>query len=139
MDNQSFLGTGMKFPPQVDPGTGRFVSSSDERSVRESVYLILTTARGERWLEPNFGSQLSQYTFMDTSPTMLSIMKDDVRMTILSQEPRISEVDVEIDTTSQEGCLLFNIDYNVAGSNSEENLVFPFFLTSDRGESENAW
>ncbi len=139
MDNQSFLGTGMKFPPQVDPGTGRFVSSSDERSVRESVYLILTTARGERWLEPNFGSQLSQYTFMDTSPTMLSIMKDDVRMTILSQEPRISEVDVEIDTTSQEGCLLFNIDYSVAGSNSEENLVFPFFLTSDRGESENAW
>ena len=139
MDNQSFLGTGMKFPPQVDPGTGRFVSSSDERSVRESIYLILTTARGERWLEPNFGSQLSQYTFMDTSPTMLSIMKDDVRMTILSQEPRISEVDVEIDTTSQEGCLLFNIDYSVAGSNSEENLVFPFFLTSDRGESENAW
>jgi hypothetical protein len=48
-------------------------------------------------------------------------------------------VDVEIDTTSQEGCLLFNIDYSVAGSNSEENLAFPFFLTSDRGESENAW
>lgn len=137
MDNQSFLGTGMKFPPQIDPGTGRFVLSSDERSVRESIYLILTTARGERWLEPGFGSLLSQYTFMDTSPTMLAIMKDDVRTTILSQEPRISEAEIEIDKAAQDGCLLFNIDYTVAGSNTEENLVFPFFLTNDREGREN--
>ena len=137
MDNQSFLGTGMKFPPQVDPGTGRFVSSSDERSVRESVYLILTTARGERWLEPRFGSELARYTFMDTSPTMLAIMKDDVRMTILSQEPRVTDVSIELDPDAQEGCLLFIIDYTLAGSNTRENLVFPFFLTNDRGEGQN--
>ena len=58
MSSKSFLGTGMKFPPQIDPGTGRFSLSSGAQSVRESVYLILMTQRGERWLEPEFGSRI---------------------------------------------------------------------------------
>ena len=59
MNDRAFLGAGMKFPPQIDPGTGRFAVSVREQSVRESVYLILMTSRGERWLEPNFGSQMA--------------------------------------------------------------------------------
>ena len=43
MPGNTFLGTGMKFPPQVDKATGRFVVSSEEESVKESVYLILMT------------------------------------------------------------------------------------------------
>ena len=66
MNDRAFLGAGMKFPPQIDPGTGRFAVSAREQSVRESVYLILMTSRGERWLEPNFGSQMASYAFMDT-------------------------------------------------------------------------
>ena len=74
MNGRAFLGAGMKFPPQIDPGTGRFAISAGEQSVRESVYLILMTSRGERWLEPNFGSQMSAYAFMDTMPTMLRMI-----------------------------------------------------------------
>ena len=58
MSDRAFLGTGMKFPPQIDPGTGRFAVSTREQSVRESVYLILMTHQGERWLEPGFGSRM---------------------------------------------------------------------------------
>lgn len=75
MANERFLGSGMKFPPKVDPSTGRFVISAGEQSVKESVYLILMTQRGERWLEPLFGARLLSYSFMDTSPTMLGLMK----------------------------------------------------------------
>ena len=46
----------MKFPPQIDPATGRFVTASEEESVKESVYLILMTQRTERFLRPEFGS-----------------------------------------------------------------------------------
>ena len=65
--------------------------------MRESVYLILMTNRGERWLEPGFGSQMTRYAFMDTSPTVLRMMSDELRELILQQEPRISDVDVEVD------------------------------------------
>lgn len=127
----------MKFPPQIDPGTGRFALSSGTSSVRESVYLILMTNRGERWLEPDFGSDLMNYTFIDTSLTMLSLLSDNIRALILSEEPRISDVDVKIDSESREGCLIISITYTVAASNTQDNLVFPFFLNEIRGEETN--
>lgn len=132
---QNFLGTGIKFPPQVDPSTGRFALSSAAQSVKESVYLILMTNRGERWLEPSFGSRLMSYTFMDTSITMMSIFSDELRELILTQEPRISDVDVDIDPESREGCLIVSITYTLAATNTQDNMVFPFYLNAVREES----
>ncbi|NLV86991.1 MAG: GPW/gp25 family protein [Clostridiales bacterium] len=131
---QDFLGTGIKFPPRVDSGTGRFAMSFGSQSVKESIYLILMTNRGERWLEPSFGSNLMNYTFMDVSVTTLSIMSDNIRSLILSQEPRVSDVDVEIDAQSREGCLIILINYMLAGTNAQGNMVFPFYLNAAREE-----
>lgn len=128
MADQRFLGTGMKFPPQIDKSTGRFMLSSGADSVKESVYLILMTHRGERWLVPEFGSRLMSYTFMDTSPTMLGVMSGDLRSLLLEQEPRIAEVQIDIDTETKPGCLLVNIGYTIIQTNTRENLVFPFYL-----------
>ena len=135
MSDRAYLGAGMKFPPQIDPGTGRFAVSAREQSVLESVYLILMTNRGERWLEPGFGSQMMNYAFMDTSPTMLRMMSDDLRELLLKQEPRISEVDVDVDPDTGNGCLLVSIQYTVAASNTRDNLVFPFYLNTVREET----
>lgn len=135
MSDKSFLGTGMKFPPQIDSGTGRFALASREQSVRESVYLILMTSQGERWLEPGFGSQMASYAFMDTSPTVMRMLSDQLRDLLLRQEPRISQVDIEIDPKAKEGCLLISIGYTVAASNSRDNLVFPFYLNTVGEES----
>ena len=46
MKTNTFLGRGMKFPPQVNPATGRIVTSEDNISVKESIYLILMTNKG---------------------------------------------------------------------------------------------
>lgn len=130
MKDGDFLGTGMRFPPRIEPGSGRFALAGGRQSVRESVYLILMTNRGERWLRPGFGSQMVNYAFMDPSPTMLRLLSDELRQMILEQEPRISSVDIEIDEKSRQGCLLVDIQYMVAASNSRENLVFPFYLNN---------
>lgn len=130
MGEYGFLGTGVKFPPQVNKSTGRFMLSSGAGSIKESVYIILMTQRGERWLEPNFGSALLSYTFMDTSITMLSLMANDLRSVILEQEPRISDVDVDIDPNVSDGCLLVDIQYKISETNTRDNLVFPFYLNA---------
>lgn len=128
MEDRSFLGSGAKFPPQVNRSTGRFAVSKGLDSVKESLYIILMTQQGERWLEPYFGSSLMSYTFMDTSVTMLSLMASDLTSAILDQEPRISDVDVQIDPHVRQGCLMVNVAFQVAGSNTAENMVFPFYL-----------
>ncbi|MDR2157586.1 MAG: GPW/gp25 family protein [Clostridiales Family XIII bacterium] len=134
--NKSFLGSGMKFPPQANNATGRFAVSEGAQSVKESVYLILMTAIGERELEPQFGSRLSRYAFMDVNLTNLNIMRHDITDLILAQEPRISDVDVEIDATSGEDRLIVNIQYRIAQTNAADNFVFPFYLKAMTEEDQ---
>lgn len=135
MDERAFLGAGMKFPPQIDPGTGRFALSSGAQNVKESVYIILMTNRGERWLDPDFGSDIMRYTFMDTSLTMLNLLSSDLRTLLMEQEPRISDVTVDIDPEVKDGCMLVNVAYTVADTNTRDNLVFPFYLNAGGEEA----
>ncbi|MBQ7584240.1 MAG: GPW/gp25 family protein [Lachnospiraceae bacterium] len=131
MADKRFLGTGMKFPPQIDPATGRFVTVSGNKAVKESLYLILMTQTTERLVRPDFGSEIMTYTFMDTGTTMMSIFRRNLMETILSQEPRISDVDVDLEYREGQGAIIVSINYLVAATNSRDNLVFPFYL--DRG------
>jgi len=134
MDMFSNLGQSMKFPPQVDPATGRFVVSSGRDSVKESLYLILMTTVGERLMNPTFGTKMMNYTFMDTSLTMLNIFSSELKNTILEQESRISNLDIDVDANSKEGALIININYYLVDSDFMDNFVFPFYLNSDTAE-----
>ncbi|MBO5278892.1 MAG: GPW/gp25 family protein [Lachnospiraceae bacterium] len=137
MADKSFLGAGMKFPPQVNPATGRFMVSTDRISVKESVYLILMTQKTERWVRPDFGSRLMSYTFMDTSATMLNIVAREITEDILSKEPRVADVMVDIDPNVKNGCLIVNIDYRIIADNTRDNLVFPFYLNVTMEEEQD--
>ena len=136
MDMFSNLGQSMKFPPQVDPATGRFVVSAGRDSVKESLYLILMTSVGERLMNPNFGTKMMSYTFMDTSLTMLNIFTSELKNTILEQESRISNLDISVDAGSKEGALIININYYLVDSDFMDNFVFPFYINSETTEEE---
>lgn len=133
---KSYLGSGLKFPIQVNQATGRAVMSQGEQSVKESVYIILMTQRGERFARRDFGSRLLSYTFMDTSVTRINMMAREVERTILEQEPRISDVDVEVEQKLDQGCLLVHIRYTVAADHTRGSLVFPFYLNVETGDEE---
>lgn len=128
MKGNSFLGQGMKFPPQINPLTGRFVMSEGEQSVKESIYLILMTRKGERLMRPQFGSRTSDYVFSETNLTMLHIMAHELERDITGNEPRVQDVEIQMDYDSRPECLLVHIQYTVSGSHTPENMVFPFYL-----------
>lgn len=134
--DKEFLGTGMKFPPQINKVTGRFVTSSGSQSVKEAIYLILMTQKTERWIRPEFGSSIMSYTFMDMNPTMMNIMIRNLKGDILLQEPRIDELEITADTESKQGCLILNLNYRITEKNTRENLVFPFYLVGQEEEME---
>ncbi len=136
MEDRKVLGTGMKFPPQVNPATGRFDVSVGTQSVKESVYLILMTQKTERMARPSFGSTIVEYTFMDMTDTMMTMMSKDIREDILTQEPRIVDVDIDIVPRADKGCLLVNISYTLAEGNRKDNMVFPFYLDTEGEEDE---
>lgn len=134
MKKDTYLGRGMKFPPQINYVTGRFVMSEDEQSVKESIYLILMTQKGERLMRPEFGSRTSDYVFSDTNLTMLHIMARELERDISRNEPRVRDVKIQMDYDSRPGCLLVHIRYQVSGSSTPENMVFPFYLDRETGK-----
>lgn len=139
MAEEKFLGTGMKFPPQINPTTGRFTCSSGTESIKESVYLILMTQKTERFMRPEFGSQVMSYVFAQMDATMLNLMAHEIETDIRRSEPRIEQVDIVMDQNSKPGCLFINVNYTVRGENTRENMVFPFYLGEEPEEESEAY
>ena len=135
-DNKDFLGKGMKFPPQINQATGRFVTVSEEQSVKESLYLILMTQKTERPLRPDFGSEIMSYTFLDVNGPMINMIIRTITDQISNQEPRVTDVQVTADTRSRNGVVIFEIGYTIISTNTRDNMVFPFYLNAEQEEEE---
>ena len=73
---------------------------------------------------------------MDTSATMLNLVSREIASDLLSQEPRLEDVEVRIDATSKQGCLFIYVDYLIRETNVRDNLVFPFYLDTTWDEQE---
>lgn len=136
MDNL-FLGSGCKFPPQINPTTGRFMTVEGSQSVKESIFIILQTHRGERFLRPQFGSNIQNFVFAQADATLLNLMTYEIEQDIETEEPRVQNVEVTIDNSTP-GAMYVNVAYEIRGENTAENLVFPFYLGEKPvGESDN--
>ena len=110
--------------------------SEGETSVRESIWIILMTQTTERFLRPNFGTEIASYVFMDTGLTALTILRRDLTERLLAQEPRIDDVNITTDVEEKNGYIMIDIDYRIAETGSRDNLVFPFYLNTDVPEPE---
>lgn len=126
---KGFLGAGIKFPPQVDKTTGRFLLSHLEDNVKQSILILLKTAKGERLLLPDFGSGISRYAFEEMDLTTVTMMRNEICRLILKQEPRVRDVQVEVYPDQADGSrLLVDIGYVIDDTNRPDNLVFPYYL-----------
>lgn len=130
----TFLGKGMKFPPQIDPLTGLFKTVSDEEDIKEAIYIILKTSKGERKMQPDFGCDLLSYIYEIGDSTMMNLLKLEIINALNLWEPRITGVDVAISTEKLiEGKVIIQVNYIVRQTNRKDNLVFPYYL---QGEAE---
>lgn len=125
---ESFLGQGWRFPAEVD-NKGRIVMASDEESVCQSIWMILSTAPGERVMRPDFGCGIHNLVFAPNSPGTAGQVISEVRRALVLWEPRIDVLEVDaVPDESQPSLLLIAISYQVRTTNNRFNLVYPFYL-----------
>ena len=139
MNGREFLGRGLKFPLQVDPRTGKLAMSEEEEDIREAIGIILRTGQGERVMRPGFGANTMDYAFAPISNTMSHTIADELRNYLLSQEPRIRDVEVMCERQDRlEGTLIINVSYTVRSTNNRYTQVYPFYTTegSEGGGAE---
>jgi phage baseplate assembly protein W len=124
---RDFLGIGWKFPLQVTPA-GRIATAAYEQRIEESVFLILSTARGERVMLPEFGCGVHELTFSSNTPSVRSGIVDSVRSALVKHEPRIDVLEIETEAQG-DNLLLIRINYRIRANNAVGNLVYPFYIT----------
>jgi len=122
-----FLGKGWSFPVHQDEGH-RIAISRGEESIRESIWIILATAPGERVMRPDFGCGLHHLVFAVNEAATLGQVKKQVRDALVRWEPRIEVIDVDTEVRGRGEVLLINIHYRVRSTNNFFNLVYPFYL-----------
>jgi len=123
-----FIGSGWAYPAHTDP-TGSVALASGDRRIAESIRLILATAPGERPMRPEFGCAIHDLVFAPADASTAGTIAHEVRRALDRWEPRITVDDVGIDfTEADRGRLLVSIRYRLLDTNSERNLVFPFYV-----------
>lgn len=127
---RTFLGTGWDFLGLVEPpATGEVRTAHEEESVRQAVWLILGTARGERVMRPDFGCGIHELVFSVGGSTLAGQVVREVKEALLLWEPRIDVLDVRAgDDPATPATLLIEIEYRVRTTNNQFNLVYPFYL-----------
>jgi uncharacterized protein len=121
-----FLGRGWSFPVEAHGDAIR--SSSEEEKIRQSIWIILATAPGERAMRPDFGCGIHRLVFELSDASTASRAREDVRSALVRWEPRIDVLDVTAEPRGAGELLLIDVRYVVRTTNNLFNLVFPFYL-----------
>ena len=124
-----FLGSGWSFPITFSIGNLQLALTSYEQNINESIRTILLTNRGERCLEPQFGSGLHKLFFKKMDATLQGDIKDAIQTSLLNNEPRIKVIEVEVTYTDLlAGAVQASITYMYNKTNTRHNYVFPFYF-----------
>jgi uncharacterized protein len=128
-DNRSFLGTGIGFPLAVGPDGGLRLAAG-EVSITQSIWLILSTAPGERVMNSEFGCGMQNLVFAPNTSATHAQIAHHVQESLLRFEPRIDVLDVRVEASGDlANLLLVGIDYRIRDNNALNNLVYPFYIT----------
>ena len=129
---REFLGTGWRFPVRTD-GRDDVELSAGIDGIEEAIRIVLGTAKGERVMRPEFGCGIHDYAFTDVNATTMTLVETAVEEALVRWEPRIEVLDVDAARDAiDHGRLAISVDYRVRTSNTEHNLVYPFYLTEGR-------
>lgn len=131
-NNRDYLGVGWAFPIRIN-ARGGFSFSRYEQDVQEALWIILSTARGERQMVPDFGCGIHDYAFAPNNAATQGNITHAVRQALTQWEPRIDVLDVNIDDTTEPNMLVIRVDYRIRSNNSLYNLVYPFYLQEGTG------
>ena len=95
---REFLGVGWKFPIRVN-ARGGLSFSRHEQDIEEAVWIILSTAKGERVMEPDFGCGIHELVFAPNNPSTRAAITYEVQKSLSEYEPRIEVENVLVQSS----------------------------------------
>ena len=129
-ENKSFLGSGWSFPPRFLESTEGLEISHNEQDIAESIFILLSTTPGERVMNPEYGCDLQSMVFTSMNLSNQTRIEDMINTAIMYFEPRVNVVSISVKSPDKLlGKLDVSITYEIKGTNSRKNMVYPFYLS----------
>lgn len=100
------------------------VPLSDVDAVKQSVRNILFTNKGERLFQPSIGSGVFDLLFEHADPLTFQAVRDNIKDILSVLEPRINQIQVQIEDDIDKNEIAVTVNFNVAGVANNESVDF---------------
>ena len=101
---------------QANPLNDDLIAIKNENAIARSVKNIVFTLPGEKFFNPNFGSQISKVLFENIDDITASVIVDEIKESIRNYEPRVELLDVEAFPNFDNNQFDVTIIYDIVGS-----------------------
>lgn len=81
--------------------------------VKDSILLIITTTKGSRPFDPNFGCDLNKALFENMNPLTVDTLSKNINEAIRNYEPRVKQLSVEVTPLYDENAIIVSIYFSV--------------------------
>ena len=116
----------------VGPG-GRLAPVTLEDSVRQAIYLLLTTVPGERLMRPDYGCDLYQLVFSPNDDTTAGLAIHYVKRALDRFEPRVDVMRLDAGRDPDDaGRLLVTLEYRVKVTQQLGRVTISMSLTGEQ-------
>tara|TARA_B100001996_G_scaffold381659_1_gene371554 strand:+ start:419 stop:820 length:402 start_codon:yes stop_codon:yes gene_type:complete len=127
--SQGFKDISMTF--QSNPLNGDLIGIKNENAIARSIRNIVFTLPGEKFFDPEFGSQISKTLFENIDNISASSIRDEIRQSITNYEPRVNLIDVDVHPDFDNQSYDVIINYEIIGADVPQQQL-QFVLQSTR-------
>ena len=101
------------FPFKDDTVSGKLfkMNTTILDDIRSSLYFFVTTRKGERWYDPDFGTRLYEFLFEKNDAIVASEIKASLKKDIEKYFKNLLIDDIQIDQSENTNTLSINIDF----------------------------
>ena len=127
--SRSFKDISISFDPH--PITKDLPVLVNQQAIRRSIRNLVQTIPTERFFNPILGSDVRQSLFEFVDFGTASVIRDQILNTISNFEPRVNDVDVQVDPRPDENEFEITIIFNIIGQEIPTQQ-FSFILEATR-------
>ena len=111
--SKSFKDLSMSF--KFNPLSGDLITLKNENAIARAVRNIVLTTPGEKFFDPDFGSNVGEILFENVDDITAVSIEDEIKSCLSNYEPRVEIINVNVEPNFDENQFDVLITYRIIG------------------------
>tara|TARA_R100001082_G_scaffold60900_1_gene33894 strand:+ start:382 stop:783 length:402 start_codon:yes stop_codon:yes gene_type:complete len=111
--SKAFKDLSMSF--KFNPLSGDLIALKNENAIARAVRNIILTTPGEKFFDPDFGSNINEILFENISEITADSIKEEIENSLQNYEPRVEIIEVNVNPNYNSNNFDVIISYRIVG------------------------